>query len=297
VDDRLDDAVLALARRQHGNVTRAQLLALGLGPAAITYRGRSGRLHRVHLGVYAVGTPPSTPLEWASAAVLACGPEAALSHQSALTVWGFAKQWQTPFHVTVRDDRRRPRIEVHRPTGLMRADFRTQLGIRVTSPALTLLHCAPDLTAARVARIGADGRRAGQLHLGELSEVVRRFPHHPGCLHLIPLLDARGAPTRSEFEDAFLAFCRRYGLPAPVVNSVVFGYEVDALFVAERLIVELDGWDFHRDRHAFEGDRDRDADALAAGFATVRITWERMTRTPRKEAERLKSILAARRTS
>jgi hypothetical protein len=60
--------------------------------------------------------------------------------------------------------------------------------------------------------------------------------------------------------------------------------------------VALDSWAFHQDRHNFEGDRNRDADTLAAGYATVRITWERLTGTPAKEAQRLKRILVSRET-
>jgi hypothetical protein len=197
--------------------------------------------------------------------------------------------------VSVPGDRRRPRIVTHQSAGLTPADIRIQLGIRVTSPARTLLDCAPDLTDNRVVRIVADGRRAGKLRLSELAEVTRRFPRHPGCAHLAPLLDAPGAPTRSEFEDAFLAFCARFALPTPIMNTVACGHEVDALFAAERLVVELDSWDFHRDRYVFESDRDRDADTLAAGVATVRITWGRLTWTPRKEATRLRAILDQRR--
>jgi hypothetical protein len=296
VGDAPDEAIVALARRQHRNVTREQLLALGLGPASITYRARTGRLHRVHRGVYAVGTPPATPLERAAAAVLACGAGAALSDDSGLTLWEFKKRWSTSLQVTVRGDRRRPGIVVHQYRGLTAADIRTHLGIRVTSPARTLLDCAPELTASRLARIVADGRRSGKLHLAALRDVVQRFPKHPGAAHLIPLLDTSGAPTRSEFEDAFLAFCEQFDLPRPQVNTIACGYEVDALFAPERLIVELDGWDFHRDRNVFENDRNRDADTLTGGLATVRITWNRLNQTPGKEAERLKSILAARRT-
>ncbi|MGI9183782.1 MAG: type IV toxin-antitoxin system AbiEi family antitoxin domain-containing protein [Solirubrobacteraceae bacterium] len=73
----LDQAIIALARRQHGLVTRARLLQIGLGEAAIAWRCRTGRLFRVHLGVYAVGRPMMTPLERAAAAVLAWGPGAA----------------------------------------------------------------------------------------------------------------------------------------------------------------------------------------------------------------------------
>jgi very-short-patch-repair endonuclease len=72
------------------------------------------------------------------------------------------------------------------------------------------------------------------------------------------------------------------------MGAPMFGYIVDALFPAERVIVELDSWEFHQDRSSFESDRDRDADTLAAGHLTVRMTWERMTT---KEAARLHQIL------
>jgi hypothetical protein len=290
-----DDALVALARRQHGNLTREQLLGLGLGKAAIAYRCRHKRLFRVHLGVYALGRPPQLPLERAAAAVLACGQGAALSHGSALSLWGFASEWRWPAHVTCPALRRRPRIVTHKAPGLTRRDIRIQLGIRVTSPARTLLDCAPSLPLKRLSRIAADARRSGHLHLDSLVDVLARFPYHPGRRKLLRVLNGLGTPTRSEMENAFLDFCRRYELPAPLVNSHVAGHEVDMLFGAERLIVELDGWEFHRDRQNFESDRDRDADTLAAGFVTVRITWERLICAPDREARRLHAILAARR--
>ena len=110
-----------------------------------------------------------------------------------------------------------------------------------------------------------------------------------------PFIDATDGPTRSEFEDAFLAFCERHGLPRPKVNTIVAGREVDAYFEAERLIVELDGWDFHSSRLSFEDDRGGDANALVSGIATLRLTWERLTETPAQEADRLTKILEARR--
>jgi hypothetical protein len=60
--------------------------------------------------------------------------------------------------------------------------------------------------------------------------------------------------------------------------------------------VELDSWLFHSGRIAFENDRERDADTLAAGHVTVRMTWARTERAPRKEAARLHAILLARRS-
>jgi hypothetical protein len=158
-----------------------------------------------------------------------------------------------------------------------------------------VLDCAPELSARRRARIVADARREGKLHPGQLDEVAARFPYHPGRAALQPLLAESGAPTRSEFEDRFVVFCARHGLPRPEVNVRVCEYEVDAFFAAQGVIVELGGWEFHRDRQAFEDDRVRDANTLAAGLVTVRITWERFTGTPEAEAQRLKTILAARR--
>jgi very-short-patch-repair endonuclease len=75
------------------------------------------------------------------------------------------------------------------------------------------------------------------------------------------------------------------------MSAHVVGFEVDALFPDEKLIVELDSWQFHSGRASFEGDRDRDATTLAAGFGTVRITWERMRDRPGAEAQRLQQIL------
>ncbi|MEO6857826.1 MAG: type IV toxin-antitoxin system AbiEi family antitoxin domain-containing protein [Solirubrobacteraceae bacterium] len=290
------DGIVRLARHQQGNLTVAQLHASGLTDSAIIHRCRSKRLFRVHHGVYSLGRPPSLPLERAAAAVLACGPGAALSHQSAFTLWGFASEWSFPLHVTSPTRRKHPGITTHEAPNLALADVRTQLGIRATSPARTLLDCAPELDERRLHRVAADARRAGLLHPAAIIDVTERFRTHPGTSRLRAVLTELRNPTRSEFEQAFLAFCRAHQLPTPLVNTQVAGHEVDAFFPEHRLIVELDGWDFHRDRHNFEEDRERDADALAAGLSTLRVTWGRMISRGTREAARLERILEAQRT-
>jgi hypothetical protein len=282
-----------LAARQHGNVTRAQLLELGVGAKAIQYRLKHGLLHQEHRGVYSVGRPAKTALERAAAAVLACGPGAALSHQSALAMWGLLT-WPWRMHVTTASDRRPPKLAVHRSRALTPADIRTHQGIRVTSLARALLDCAPNLT--RLTRVVSDALRSPHMTHAQLADVLRRFPTHAGTKHPLPFVASTTGLTRSELEDLFRAFCKQYGLPLPLINTIVCGYEVDAVFVAERVIVELDGWAFHNDRTAFERDRNRDADLLAAGFVTVRITWQRLIERPAAEAARLHQILAMRRT-
>jgi hypothetical protein len=290
----LDAAVAVLSENQHGNVTRTQLFAVGLSPDQISYRVKHGRLHRVHTGVYAVGRPATTALERATAAVLACGDGAALSHRAALALWGLAK-WPWVMEVTVPHDRRTKGLRVHRAPGLIGRDFRTHQGIRVTSPARTVLDCAPGLTDKAFARAVNDGRRNIGLRPHHLADVIERFPNHPGARRLRPFVDAKGGPTRSEWEDAFPAFCQQYELPEPVMSTSVAGYEADALFPDEQIVIELDSWEFHGDRQAFESDRDRDVDRLVAGFVTVRITWERIEKRSAREAARLHKILRQRR--
>jgi hypothetical protein len=291
----IDEVIAQIAAGQNGNITRRQLRALGLDDVAINYRLRIGRLFRVNRGVYSVGRPPTTPLEKAAAAVLACGDRAALSHSSAMTLWGFWKRWDLPFEVSVVGDRRPKAIRVHRVIGLLKRDVATEQGIRVTSAARTLLDVAPAIPPKSLARFVNDGRRQELLTVAALADVVARFPLHPGAALLRPHATTTQNPTRSGFEDDFVPFCARFGLPIPRLNTIVHGYEVDAYFEAERLIVELDGWDFHNDRQAFEDDRERDAAMLFYGIATIRITKRRLEADPEREAARLHAILAARR--
>jgi hypothetical protein len=171
-------------------------------------------------------------------------------------------------------------------------DIRLHRDLRVTSPARTLLDTAQLMPDAALKRRVNEARRAEILTLADLADVTDRFPRHPGCKLLRPLLEIKGGPTRSEWEDAFPAWCRQHQLPAPVMSAVVAGYEVDALFPDEKVIVELDSWEYHKDRSSFESDRERDAATLAAGHVTVRMTWERMTSA---EAIRLRAILESRR--
>ena len=290
----IDEEIAQLASRQHGNVTRAQLNVLGLSDVAIHHRVQTGRLHRVHPGVYAVGRPATTPLERAAAAVLVCGPDAALSHSSAMTLWGFWRRWDLPFEVRVLGDRRPKGVRVHRASNLARRDTIRHQGIRVTTPARTVLDMAPRLNERQLRRVVKDGLASGRLGEAALGDIVARHPRHRGASKLRPLLEDHD-DTRSRFEDDFPAFCGRFGLPQPMMNPKIGGYTVDAYFPRERVVVELDSWGFHSSREAFEDDRERDAYYLAAGLVTIRITWRRAEQQARREAARLHTILARRR--
>ena len=291
----VDRAIAAVAAQQNGNITRQQLYELGLDNNAIAYRIRVGRLYRVFRGVYSVGRPAITPHQRASAAVLACGPGAALSHSSAMTLWGFWRRWEQPFEVTVVGDRRTKDIRVHRSTTLRRRDITTQLGIRTTTPARTLIDMAPRLKDRALKRNVNNALNSLWLTEDQLADTLDRHPKAPGTKRIAKLIGMPGTPTRSGWEDDFPSFCAKYGLPLPVMGMPMCGYILDALFVAEGVIVELDSWRFHRGKPAFETDRERDAVMLAHGLVTVRITEERLDERPEHEAERLHAILANRR--
>ena len=288
----ISQAIARTAAKQNGNVTRRQLLDLGVTDDGIRRRVQAGRLFRVYAGVYAVGRPPITPQEWASAAVLACGPGAVLSHASAMALWGYWRQWDRPFEVTVVGDRRPKEIRVHRSTTLRRRDVTWQCRIRVTTPALTALDMAPRLNDRSLKRVVSNMLNSLWCNKDQFAQTVARHPGAPGANRIAALLGLPGTPTRSGWEDEFPVFCKRYGLPIPIMGAPLYGYVVDALFPAARVIVELDSKEFHMDPIAFEADRERDAEMLLHGFVTVRVTWERIERRPRREAERLHAILA-----
>ena len=289
--------IALLAERHFGHAARDELLNTGLSRKAIDYRVRTGRLIIVYRGVYAVDYRRKEPIAIAAAAVLAGGPDAVLSHFSAAALWGLTKRWPDPPEITIVSGDRRPKgIRVHRSTTLTRQDIRHHRGIRTTSPARTTLDIAPNLNKSNLARAVNDGRLSGHLHLNALNDVIQHNPTHRGSALLAPFVaDSSSHPTRSSFEDDFLQFAQTHGLPTPRTNVHVGGYEVDILFEAERVIVELDGWHHHRSRESFERDRERDAHSLLAGYITVRITWARIHSDPEREAARLNAILQSRR--
>jgi predicted transcriptional regulator of viral defense system len=155
-----DVEIAALAGRQHGVVERSQLEAMGLGRGAIAHRVAAGRLHRVHRGVYAVGHPLLTANGYRMAPVLACGPGAALSHASAAALWEIRATRATRIDVSVPTAAgrgTRKGVRVHRATSLRPDEVTEKAGIRVTTPARTLLdtslpHCLAAHSSERSTR-------------------------------------------------------------------------------------------------------------------------------------------------
>ena len=296
--DSVDRAIAAIAKRQGGHITAKQLRGLGLSRDAIHHRVRRGLLIAVFRGVYAVGHLPTNPIDRARGALLACGPTAALSHGSAASLYEVVQRWRLPFEVIVSGDRRPNGIRVHRSTSLLPRDIVIHQGVRVTSPALTLLHIAPGLNDSRLTRATNTLRmgQRNQLTTARIEDVLQRFPRHPGTKRLRAVLGiARKEPTRSDLEDDFERFARRFELPPYVLNEHFCGYRVDFYFAEQQLIVETDGWDTHQTKQAFEADRLQDAEILAkTGIPTFRTTRERVRKQSAQEAARLHSALGRR---
>lgn len=299
VDPVPDIALAALAGRQHGVVSHRQLIQLGFGRAAIQRRVRAGRLHALHRGVYAAGHPHVTVRGRWIAALMAIGSGAVLSHRSAAAVWDLRDGLGGKVDVTAPGRGRRPRpgIARHQVRELADEDVARRDGLPVTSVARTLLDLGDALHPAQLARTF---ERADQLRILDFDAVERlltRAVGRRGAPVLAKLTVGERAPsidTRSVLERRFVALCRDGGLPAPALNVTVAGYEVDAVWFADRLVVELDGYRFHRSRRTFEADRVRDATLQLAGFKVLRVTHRRLEGESRNVLEMLRSAIGAR---
>jgi very-short-patch-repair endonuclease len=295
----VDRAIAARARRQHGVIAREQLAELGLSRDAIDHRVAIGRLHVVHRGVYAVGhTVLGRSGRW-MAAVLACGPDAALSHASAAALWGLQRGEPSTVDVTARrTGRRRPGLRIHRPR--TPAETTTHERIPVTTPARTILDMAATVTPSRLEHLLDQAEIRELTDYPSLDALARAHPGHHGAEKLKRTLHRYYAGeqlTRSDLEILFKDLCRTHDLPTPQVNQPVQGKEVDFLFAHERLIVETDSWRYHKTRRAFEDDRARDVLTTTAGYRTLRFTDRQLTKQPHAVANTIAAVLADRRAA
>ncbi len=267
--------------------------------AAIKARVARGYLVRVHHGVYSVGDPSLIPFAAESAAVLALGSGAVLSHRSAAALWGLAPAAADGVvDVTVIDRRARPRraVRMHRVTDLDPADTRRHAGLPVTAPARTLIDLAAGASHAELTRALAEARVLRLVSDRSLTAAIERAGRRRGTGAIRELLRAQTGPTltRSEAERLFLALIDEAELPRPVANARIAGHEVDFLWPVEKLVVEVDGRAFHGHPEAFERDRRRDQVLAAAGFVVIRVTWRQLVEAGLAVVARVAQALMAR---
>jgi very-short-patch-repair endonuclease len=262
-------------------------------------RAAGSQLHRIHRGVYAVGHRKLTLKGHWIAAVLACGPEGLLSYRAALALWDLRRSETGPIDVTVptQTGRRGPKgVRMHKTALLTQADAASVDGIPVTSLAWTVVDFAAIARRQQVRSVLEALERRGVYIGRELDELLRRTPNRKGVKTLrLAIADLTGpAPwLQSELEEFFRELIRDSDLPDYEANAMVEGMVVDALWRKERLIVELDGFGFHRARRSFEDDRRRDAKLQVAGYRVLRITQWRLTHEPHAVLADIRSLLSA----
>jgi very-short-patch-repair endonuclease len=196
-------------------------------------------------------------------------------------------------HVTVARCVRGPKgILVHTIRALHPSDARSRHGIPTTSPARTLLDLAAQATQRDLDRAVNEARVTKLASDSSLNEQFSRYPHHRGTAALKRALKHTPAFTRSEAEQRLRELIRKARLPLPVTNTHVDGYEVDAFWPEHKLILEVDGYDVHSTRAAFERDRRRDAHLQTHGYRVIRTTWHQLTEEPESLIATLSAALA-----
>jgi very-short-patch-repair endonuclease len=293
---RTEAIITTMASRQHGVVTRRQLLRAGVSPDAVDRRAKAGRLQRVHQGVYLVG-PIAPPHAQEMAAVLAY-ENAMLSHWSAARCWRILlAHEQNAVHVLLvgRLPVRRPGICAHAVHTLATDEVTTHEGIPITTPARTIYDLAARSDHRELERALAEAFALRLTDSDDIVTLVTRYPGRRGARRLQDLLERGSRPvlTRSKAEERFLALARNAQLQDPEVNVTLEGYEVDFLWRQDRLVVEIDGRAFHSSDRTFESDRRRDAVLLAAGLRVMRVTWRQMVTEPEALLVRLTRALVA----
>jgi very-short-patch-repair endonuclease len=273
-----------IARQQLALVATRQLLAAGLNRESIRSRCKSRVLHRIHQGVYLRGQPPLLPGARELASVLALGAGAVVSHRSAVALLGLGEPVDGPVDVTIVGRRRRHRrgIRVHCVPHLDAADHGDFNGIPITSPARALLDFATQAERDELERAIGEAYALKLTTERELRRTLDRNPHRGGVAGLRAELDREGGPawTRSEAERRMKRLVRKARLPVPLTNQCIAGFDADFLWPECKLIVEVDGYQFHGHRQAFERDRKRDAAHTLAGYTVIRITWIQLTEDP-----------------
>jgi very-short-patch-repair endonuclease len=295
----LDVRVAEVARRQYGVISWQQLRQMGLTKREIDHRLTIGRLHSIHQEVYSVGHRV-VPREgrWL-AAVLASGPGAVLSHWSAAALWMIRPNNRSLIDVTT-SHKSRSWDGIKRHHKALPAD---EVTVRDGIPATSVPRTIFDLAATEdVDTVAAMLRESEHLNLWDrlsLPDLVERYRGRRGVKKVRSALHrVTEEPTgrkRSKLEERFAPFIRRHRLPMPRFNDwILLGakrYQVDCHWPGSGQIVELDGWEGHGTRSAFQDDRERDRKLKVAGYSVTRLTWNQLRDEPEAIASDLRVLL------
>jgi very-short-patch-repair endonuclease len=274
----------ALAGRQFGLVTYEQLVALGFSRAEIQSLVKRGLLHRLHHNVFAFGHPRIVSHARLLAAHLTCGPDSFLSHRTAAAVWDLRPVNVRRIEVTLPGTYapERPGLIVHRSLAVTDDEVRTRNGLRVSSVARLIVESAQTETVKGLSDLITEAVRRRHLDLAALERTMERHAGRPG---MPKLREAhRGYEPRprrkSGLERAFDELIKDSGIPEPQRNVFIDGWEVDCYWPESKLVVELDGRDYHSSLRDMEKDKLKDAKLALLGIQVVRITDLRVELEP-----------------
>lgn len=280
------ERIAAIAERQRGRVTRRQLLAAGMSKGAVGRMISRGLLHPEHAGVYAVAYRAPVPFGRETAALLACGDRACLSHISAAAVWGILEPEGGPVAVTIvasNSGRRRSGIEVHHSRDLVARDLSIHEGLPLTSTARTLLDLAGRLDTRSLERVLDEALMVRKsVTRSQVLDILGRANGHAGASMLRAFMARRSNSkiTHSQAERKCLELIRKARLPEPQTQVNLAGYKVDLLWPDHRVVFEIDGYTFHTGRYAFDRDRRKDAALKAAGYDPNRLSRDQVMFEP-----------------
>jgi hypothetical protein len=287
----VDHEVARIAGRQHGVVTRAQLLEAGMSRTAVERRVEKGALHHEFRGVNRVGhRAPSIEARY-MAAVLACGEKAVLSGRAAAFVFGLIKGPAPRPEVSTTADRRPAGIVTRRVRRLDRRDVTVYRAIPITTVPRTLLELAGTLSLDALARVCHEASVRHRVTAAMVDATLARRPNVRGAGKLREIFDGEVRVTLSNLERDFLAVLRSSELPLPQTNRLVDGRYVDCHWPEHGLTIELDGYRYHRTRHAWEQDRRREREARARGDEFRRYTHGDVTEDRRLMLAELRRLL------
>jgi very-short-patch-repair endonuclease len=231
------------------------------------------------------------------AAVLACRPDAVLSHWAAAALWGITRR--DPRMVDVTTPRKLAGTAgIH--THFARLPF-DEITIHDGIPTTTVPRTLADIAATATSQAFHRAlEQAEILRLADplsLNDVLKRDPRRRGARTIRQALETLdGQITKEELERRFRSFVEQHGLPAPRTNAIVEAggreLEVDCLWEERRVIVELDGRETHFTTFAFERDRERDRVLAAAGYVVIRVTWRQLRDQPDLLRRDLEAVLA-----
>ncbi len=276
-------AAWRLARRQHGVLTRGDLLGLGFSAKGIKHRVASGRLHPVAAGIYAVGRPELTPYGRWMAAVRACGDGAVLSHRSAAALWGIGREEPARIDVTIlrRSRLRRRGVKVRARPSLPDRSIVRRHGLSVTAPIQTLIDLATELREVRLERAVNEADKLELVDPETLRGALEAYTGMPGVRSLRTLLDRHTFRlSDSDLEILFRPLALAASLPLPLTKHWLLGYEADFYFPDHGLIVETDGLRYHRTPSQQARMARRDQVHTAAGLRVLRFTHWQIAHAP-----------------